>query len=885
MPVAQLVQGAETAAGPRRPRRLRRAARAADARARACAGPCDRLVEARRSCRRSAWAAARVARGRSSASRSSRVDEQEIEIARGHAAVPGHRLGASAASSRSRRLAASAATAGRRPRHAVRGPRPEPIAKPEAGASPRLSSRPRPLAASTATLPGIGPTLAERLAERGLETVEDLRLARAAPLRRPARRAAARTRRSPRATRGRAERTTLVAEVVRVALHALAPPLARRARVGDGDGGATRRSRRAGSTCTAAWPSAFVPGAARRRSPARLASARRRLARWPTPTSSAIGSDDGAAAKAGRSARATPRSRASRRRILRAACRRRRRARAPPRIVDGVPAGGRRAARAAVAAEALARAARAARRLSPSDAVAALDAATSPLAPPARLRRAVLPRRSRSRGARRERRGEPRGALPAVAGGARRPSSARPAVRAHRRAAPGDRRDRRATSARAEPDEPPAPGRRRRRQDRGRLRRGARWSLRRRPPGRAHGADRDPRRAARRAPSSRWAERLGHRLALLTASTPRGVRESTLGTARRPAQSTSSSAPTRCSPSASSFADLGLVVIDEQHRFGVAQRVAPARQGRAASGRAAPPGHDRDADPAHPGAHRLRRPRRHRARRAAARAARRRDTRVLAGARGRSRGLPARCASAARRRRARLRGLPAGRAPSAEEDGGRVWADADDDRRARWPRSSRPRAVGLVHGRMPSRERDAAMAALRDGAPRRPGRHHRHRGRRRRPRGDLMVIEDADRFGLAQLHQLRGRVGRGGGESACLLLTAARAPPTARRRLDVMAETCDGFRIAEEDLRHARPRRAPRRAPGRPAARCASATSSQPRRAPRATPAREAERVLDADPDLAAPAHAAARQVLDRPPAPTPRPTAPRAAESGYTRA
>jgi ATP-dependent DNA helicase RecG len=68
------------------------------------------------------------------------------------------------------------------------------------------------------------------------------------------------------------------------------------------------------------------------------------------------------------------------------------------------------------------------------------------------------------------------------------------------------------------------------------------------------------------------------------------------------------------------------------------------------------------------------------------------------------------------------------------------------------------------------------------------------------PEATLMVIEDADRFGLAQLHQLRGRVGRGGGESHCVLLTRGRKTPEGARRLEVMAETTDGFRIAEEDL-------------------------------------------------------------------------------------
>src|SRR3546814_18384498 len=64
-----------------------------------------------------------------------------------------------------------------------------------------------------------------------------------------------------------------------------------------------------------------------------------------------------------------------------------------------------------------------------------------------------------------------------------------------------------------------------------------------------------------------------------------------------------------------------------------------------------------------------------------------------------------------------------------------------------------------------------------------------------------MIVEGADRFGLAQLHQLRGRVGRGEGRSVCLLLRGQVLSETARARLALMRETSDGFRIAEEDLR------------------------------------------------------------------------------------
>jgi ATP-dependent DNA helicase RecG len=108
-----------------------------------------------------------------------------------------------------------------------------------------------------------------------------------------------------------------------------------------------------------------------------------------------------------------------------------------------------------------------------------------------------------------------------------------------------------------------------------------------------------------------------------------------------------------------------------------------------------------------------------------------------------------------------------------------------------------PAVVGLVHGRMPAEERDLVMRRFRD----------------REihvlvattvievgidvPNATVMVIEHPERFGLAQLHQLRGRVGRGAEESHCVLLTDA---PGAAARLKAFARETDGFRIAELDL-------------------------------------------------------------------------------------
>jgi ATP-dependent DNA helicase RecG len=67
------------------------------------------------------------------------------------------------------------------------------------------------------------------------------------------------------------------------------------------------------------------------------------------------------------------------------------------------------------------------------------------------------------------------------------------------------------------------------------------------------------------------------------------------------------------------------------------------------------------------------------------------------------------------------------------------------------------------------------------------------------PNATVMVIEDADRFGLSQLHQLRGRVGRGGGESWCFLLANA-STDESKARLEAMASSTDGFALAERDL-------------------------------------------------------------------------------------
>ena len=124
-------------------------------------------------------------------------------------------------------------------------------------------------------------------------------------------------------------------------------------------------------------------------------------------------------------------------------------------------------------------------------------------------------------------------------------------------------------------------------------------------------------------------------------------------------------------------------------------------------------------------------------------------------------------------------------------------------RRSATPRSRRRSApiVGLVHGRMKPAERDAVMARFLAGDIRVLVATTVVEVGVDVPDATIMVIEHAERFGLAQLHQLRGRVGRSDRPSVCLLLYKAPLGAVARDRLAIMRETEDGFRIAEEDLR------------------------------------------------------------------------------------
>lgn len=109
--------------------------------------------------------------------------------------------------------------------------------------------------------------------------------------------------------------------------------------------------------------------------------------------------------------------------------------------------------------------------------------------------------------------------------------------------------------------------------------------------------------------------------------------------------------------------------------------------------------------------------------------------------------------------------------------------------------------VGIVHGKMAGTEKDKAMQAFKEGQTRLLVATTVVEVGVDVPDASIMIIEHAERFGLSQLHQLRGRVGRGVKQSSCILLYKGPIGKIAQARLNVMRETQDGFRIAEEDLR------------------------------------------------------------------------------------
>ncbi len=353
----------------------------------------------------------------------------------------------------------------------------------------------------------------------------------------------------------------------------------------------------------------------------------------------------------------------------------------------------------------------------------------------------------------------------------------------------------------------------------------------------------------------RWAGPLGLRVALLTASTPRGARQSLLAMAAAGAIDLVVGTHALLAEGVG-FQQLGLVVIDEQHRFGVAQRVRLRGKGDAAAphllvATATPIPRtlalttygDLDVsvlDELPPGRVPV-------------------TTEVVTGARGRATAIKALRAEVAAGGRAYVV-CPRVEPPEPDDDGPR-WADATTVA-AELATALAPTPVGLAHGRMDGAERDAALAALRAGtAPVLVATTIIEVGVDV-PEATLIVIEDADHFGLAQLHQLRGRVGRGGGAARCLLLTRGQATIDGGQRLAVMAATHDGFVIAERDLELRGPGELlGARQAGLPQLRFGDvAAHTQLLLEARAA----AAAVLAADPELVLPAHERLRMALSR---------------------
>jgi len=235
------------------------------------------------------------------------------------------------------------------------------------------------------------------------------------------------------------------------------------------------------------------------------------------------------------------------------------------------------------------------------------------------------------------------------------------------------------------------------------------------------------------------------------------------------------------------FRDLALVVIDEQHRFGVEQRLALSAKGR-------------DADTLLMSATPIPRTLMMTAygdldvSRVTEKPAGRRpvDTRTVALER-----LDDVVAAVGRalEQRAKVYWI----CPMVEESETTDIAAVEERHRALAPLS--PGRVGLVHGRMKAHHKDHAMAAFAGGEMDLLVATTVIEVGVDVPDATVMVIEHAERFGLAQLHQLRGRIGRGDKPSTCLLLYQSPLGAVAKRRLEILRETEDGFRIAEEDLR------------------------------------------------------------------------------------
>ncbi|MGO8989499.1 MAG: ATP-dependent DNA helicase RecG [bacterium] len=170
--------------------------------------------------------------------------------------------------------------------------------------------------------------------------------------------------------------------------------------------------------------------------------------------------------------------------------------------------------------------------------------------------------------------------------------------------------------------------------------------------------------------------------------------------------------------------------------------------------------------------------------------------------------------------------------------------------------------IGLLHGRMKSDEKEAIMMEVKEGRIQILVATTVIEVGIDIPNASVMVVEHAERFGLSQLHQLRGRIGRGRYPSKCILLAQYRSSEEARVRLRAMEKTTDGFKIAEEDLTL----RGPGeffgiRQSGLPDFRVAHIIRDTP---VLIEARKEAFRLIQEDPDLAHPSHAGVRDILTR---------------------
>ncbi|MDB4959189.1 MAG: box helicase domain protein [Myxococcales bacterium] len=352
----------------------------------------------------------------------------------------------------------------------------------------------------------------------------------------------------------------------------------------------------------------------------------------------------------------------------------------------------------------------------------------------------------------------------------------------------------------------------------------------------------------------RWAKTCELRVELLTASTPRAVRQSLLALLAAGKIDVLIGTHSLIAESVGFFA-LGLVVIDEQHRFGVAQRAKLRDKG---DGQGAP--HllvmtatpiprtlaltafgDLDVsvlDELPPG----RQPA---------------NTKILTGARGQSAAYKLLAERVAAGERAYVV-CPKVEADSDEQSDRKDATTVATELAAALPRLR----VGLVHGRLDGEARDRVMRAFKAGeldvlvatTVIEVGVDV--------PAATLMIVHDAERFGLAQLHQLRGRVGRGGGAAHCLLITKSGNSPDGERRLDAMVATNDGFVIAEQDLALRGPGEliGPRQA-GVPRLRFGDLAQHT---ALLIEARGHAERILDEDPAMVRPEHAGLRLSVAR---------------------